>query len=267
MKKQLVLILILIICVVFSGTTVMAQGVTVYKKDGGQIKIPYANLDSIVTYSQQEEIVQNEVIQGHECVDLGLSVKWATCNVGADSPEDYGDYFAWGETSTKSEFLQETYKWVEKEDWHWKFTKYCTNRDEGKWDGKDLLTSSDDAATVKWGSKWRMPTKEELEELEKKCTFTLSSPNGVLGCKVTGPNGNSIFLPFTGLISYYDDGIIPEKRGEVGYYWGKSLADDNGYNLFGSAFRVCLYDNNRCLGYDDSQVRYNGLTVRPVTIH
>ena len=111
----------------------MAQGVIVYKKDGGQIKVPYANLDSVVTYCQQEEVVQNEVIQGHECVDLGLSVKWATCNVGADSPEDYGDYFAWGETSTKSEFTYETYRWTEYDDknYEWEYTKYCTNSDEG----------------------------------------------------------------------------------------------------------------------------------------
>lgn len=258
MKKQLVSILTLIICAVFSETTAMAQGITVYKKDGEQIKVPYANLDSIVTYSQQEEIVQNEVIQGHECVDLGLSVKWATCNVGADSPEDYGDYFAWGETSTKSEFSYETYRWFEYDDW--KYTKYCTVRDEGKWDGKDVLTTSDDAATVKWGSKWRMPTKEELEELEEKCTFTLSTPNGVSGCKVTGPNGNSIFLPFAG----YIEGITPKERGEEGYYWSKSL--DNDYNWSAKSFNVYIY-NNRGYGYSSTELRKDGLTIRPVTIH
>lgn len=263
MKKQLVSILILIICVVFSGTTVMAQGVIVYKKDGGQIKVPYANLDSVVTYCQQEEVVQNEVIQGHECVDLGLSVKWATCNVGADSPEDYGDYFAWGETSTKSEFTYETYRWTEYDDknYEWEYTKYCTNSDEGKYDGKDVLTTSDDAATVKWGSKWRMPTKEEQEELVKKCTFTLSSPNGVLGCKVTGPNGNSIFLPFTG----YIEGITPKERGEQGYYWSKSL--DNDYNWGAESFQVYIYNDHATGSVYWSESRKYGLTIRPVTIH
>lgn len=265
MKKQLVPILTLIICAVFSGTTVMAQGITVYKKDGGQIKIPYANLDSIVTYSQQEEIVQNEVIQGHECVDLGLSVKWATCNVGADSPEDYGDYFAWGETSTKSEFNHDTYKWYEYDDKNYKskYTKYCTNSEYGKYDGKDVLTSSDDAATVRWGSKWRMPTKEEFEELDEKCTFTLSSPNGVLGCKVTGPNGNSIFLPFTG----YIDDITSNERGTDGCYWGKSLDLTNKYNSTARYFNVYITNDNRGNGYSSNEFRYYGLTVRPVTIH
>lgn len=259
MKKQLVSILILIICVVFSGTAVMAQGVIVYKKDGGQIKVPYANLDSVVTYCQQEEVVQNEVIQGHECVDLGLSVKWATCNVGADSPEDYGDYFAWGETTTKSDYDWDTYKWCKGT--YDTMTKYCTVRDYGKWDGKEVLTTSDDAATVKWGSKWRMPTKEELEELEEKCTFTLSTPNGVSGCKVTGPNGNSIFLPFAG----YIDGITPKDRGEEGYYWSKSL--DKDYNSMAKYFRVYIYNDHARGSVYWSESREYGLTIRPVTIH
>ena len=197
----------------------------------------------------------------HEYVDLGLSVKWATCNVGASKPEEYGDYFAWGETSTKSEFSDETYRWVEKDDWYWKYTKYCTNRDDGKWDGKDVLTTSDDAATVKWGSKWRMPTKEDLEELDKKCTFTLSSPNGVLGCKVTGPNGNSIFLPFAG----YIDGITPKKRGEEGYYWSKSL--NNNYNNFAGALWAYIYEGRVFGSASNSEFRNYGITIRPVTIH
>lgn len=108
-----------------------------------------------------------------ECVDLGLSVKWASCNIGATSPEDNGDYFAWGETEPKSEYTVDNYSYS---------------------DRPTMLPSNADAATVNWGDGWRMPTKEEFEELTEKCDLKCSDS----GCKVTGPNGNSIFLPAAG---------------------------------------------------------------------
>ena len=191
--------------------------------------------------------------QGHAYVDLGLSVKWATCNVGASKPEDYGDYYAWGETTTKSDYSWKTYKWCKGTGDT--MTKYCANSNDGTVDNRKTLTSSDDVATVKWGSKWRMPTKEEMKELDEDCTWTWTTQNGVNGMKVTGPNGNSIFLPAAGRRSDTDFLV----RGSDGRYWSASL-----FGSF-SNFAFCLdfsVDNGHSYDY---WFRYNGFTVRPVT--
>ena len=191
-------------------------------------------------------------INGHEWIDLGLSVKWATCNVGASMPENYGDYYAWGETTTKSDYSWETYKWCKGTDDT--MTKYCTDSDYGTVDNRTTLTSSDDVATVKWGSKWRMPTMKEMEELRDECTWKWVTQSGVEGMKVTGPNGNSIFLPAAG----YRDGADLIDRGSYSAYWSATLDED--YNNF--AFNLSFYDS-RCNCYSD--YRYFGSTVRPVT--
>jgi len=192
-------------------------------------------------------------VNGHEWVDLGLSVKWATCNVGADSPEDYGDYYAWGETTTKSDYSWETYKWCKGT--NKTMTKYCTNSDYGTVDNRTTLTSSDDVATVKWGSKWRMPTWEEMKELDEDCTWTWTTQSGVKGMKVTGPNGNSIFLPAAG----YRYGTDLSGRGSYGYYWSATLGEDYSYYAYGL---YLLSGNSRWLC---NWYRGSGRTVRPVT--
>lgn len=189
---------------------------------------------------------------GHEWVDLGLSVKWATYNVGASKPEDYGDYYAWGETTTRSDYNWDTYKWCKGT--HDTMTKYCTDSDDGTVDNRTTLTSSDDVATVKWGSKWRMPTREEMEELDEDCTWTWTTQNGVKGMKVTGPNGNSIFLPAAGY-RYRTDLI---DRGSDGNYWSATLDED--YSIF--AYYLYFYSGyGGCSSFDRSL----GFTVRPVT--
>lgn len=130
---------------------------------------------------------------GHEYVDLGLSsgTLWATCNVGATKPEDVGDYFAWGETRPKEEYNWETYKWCKGR--YDTQTKYCTDSDHGTVDNKSILELSDDAANVNWGGDWRMPTKEELDELHTECTWTWTTQNGVKGCKITS---KKIVIPY-----------------------------------------------------------------------
>ena len=102
---------------------------------------------------------------GHEYVDLGLPsrIKWATCNVGATTPEEYGDYFAWGETEPKDNYDWSTYKWCNES--NATMTKYCTDSSYGTVDNKTVLELEDDAAYVNWGGNWRMPTKAELDEL------------------------------------------------------------------------------------------------------
>ena len=169
---------------------------------------------------------------GHGYVDLGLSVKWATMNVGASKPEDYGDYFAWGEVEPKTTYDWNTYKWCV--DSHNNINKYNNESSYGIVDNKTILEPSDDAATVNWGAgtggTWRMPTNAEVTELREQCTWTWTTQNGVYGRKVTGPSGNSIFLPATGC--YYDNSN--ENAGNEGYYWSCSLNLENAdcaYNL------------------------------------
>ena len=187
-------------------------------------------------------------INGYEWVDLGLSVRWATQNVGASSPSDYGDYFAWGETEPKSSY-----------DWSNCFD--CRNKKGTKWGiykigGKTSITpdSGHDTARANWGGSWRMPTDAELEELCNKCTWTWTSQGGHSGYKVTGPNGNSIFLPAAGWRVGADTVYV----GEHGTYRSSSLS------LSGSDLARGLYfdSGDHHTGYS---YRSCGLSVRPVT--
>jgi hypothetical protein len=188
----------------------------------------------------------------HEYVDLGLSVKWATCNVGASKPEEYGDYFAWGETQPKTTYDWSTYKWCNGS--YDTQTKYCTKSSYGTVDNKTQLELSDDAARANWGGSWRMPTRAEQDELRENCTWTWTTQNGVNGYKVTSKkNGNSIFLPAAG----YRSGSSRYNAGSYGYYWSSSLYTDSpnlAYFLDFSSGYVDWYYNFRCIGF----------TVRPV---
>jgi uncharacterized protein (TIGR02145 family) len=188
----------------------------------------------------------------HAYVDLGLSVKWATCNVGADSPEEYGDYFAWGETQPKSTYNWETYKWCEGR--YNTYTKYCTDSGYGTVDNKTILELSDDAANANWGGSWRLPTKEEQDELRTQCTWTWSTKNGVNGYIVVGPNGNSIFLPAAGFRNYGNGNV--KGHGSNGYYWSSRPDYDNfayylsffdGYESMESAYRRAGGYSVRCV--------------------
>lgn len=132
-------------------------------------------------------------------VNLGLpsGTLWADRNIGADSPGDYGTYFAWGETKPKSVYSWSTYRYCKGT--RDSLTKYCYNNSYGTVDDKTVLETVDDAATANWGYKWRMPTPEELKELCEKCTWTRTIYSGVNGYLVEGPNGNFIFLPAAGV--------------------------------------------------------------------
>lgn len=151
-----------------------------------------------------------------EFVDLGLRVKWATFNIGATAPEEYGDYFAWGEVATKSDYSWSTY--FDTEDGGNTFKKYYRGAD-----GKTSLDPEDDAAHVNWGGNWRMPTTLEFEELfnTDKCTRTKETWNGVNGYLITSKsNGNSIFLPEAG----YYNGTNLIDAGTLGYYWYSQIS-------------------------------------------
>lgn len=191
----------------------------------------YAINSKGTSYGEQKSFMTKNSSDPAYYVDLGLSVKWATSNVGADSPEDYGDYFAWGETKPKSTYNWSTYKWCQGA--YDKMTKYCTDSDCGTVDNKTQLDLSDDAANANWGGSWRMPTHEEFTELEKKCSWTWATQNGVKGYKVTSKtNGHSIFLPAAG---YRNDSSL-FGAGVYGYYWSSSLYAD----FSGSARYQCF---------------------------
>ena len=190
---------------------------------------------------------------GYTWVDLGLSVKWATMNVGASKAEDYGGYYAWGETATKTTYDWSTYEHCRGSETT--LTKYNTKSSYGTVNNKTQLELSDDAAYVNWGGAWRMPTDAELTELREQCTWTWTSQNGVNGYKVTSKsNGNSIFLPAAGC--RYDSSL-DDATGSFGGYWSSSLNTD----YPGGAWYVYLGSNSVVGDYFE---RYLGLSVRPV---
>ncbi len=209
----------------------------------------YGEVRGFTTKEKEEE--KDEPTPG-DAIDLGLSVMWASRNVGANNPEDYGDYFAWGETSPKANYDRDTYKYFPFGITH--ITKYCTKSSWGAVDNKTVLDPSDDAATANWGSGWRMPTQQEMEELSNKCTWTWTTLNGVNGMLVTGPNGNSIFLPAAGCRS----GTSLNHAGSSGWYWSSSLDTVSQVNAFGLYF----YSGGRLWGR--SCGRSYGHSVRPV---
>ena len=203
-------------------------------------------------------------MNGHEWVDLGLSVKWATCNVGASSPEECGDYFAWGETSPKSVYDWDNYKFYVSgaSSDHVSFNKYGSKSGRDTVDRKANLDLSDDAARTNWGGSWRMPTVAEQHELLSACMWTRATLEGKNGYKVTSKkNGNSIFLPTAGR----RDGSYPLLDADAfGDYWSSSLEielEDSdcaytiGFATFGSVIMVNEELKLRCIG----------LPVRPVT--
>lgn len=184
-------------------------------------------------------------VNGHKFVDLGLpsGLLWAETNIGAASSTDDGDYFAWGETSPKTTYSSSTYKWGDYP------SKYNYS------DNKTTLDAADDAATVNWGAPCRMPDSSEFSELYNKCDWSWkSSYNGASGFLVTGPNGNTIFLPASGNRSvgglYY--------QGLGGNYWSRSLYSNSAYNA------RHLYFDSGDVDPTSNYRRYLGFAVRPV---
>ena len=191
---------------------------------------------------------------GHDYVDLGLpsGTLWATCNVGSESPEGFGDYFAWGETNIKTTYDWSTYKWCQGD--FDQLTKYCNDTVIGYHNFIDtltVLTLEDDAAAANWGEGWCMPTVEQLQELIQSTTHVFKRLNGVDGRLFTGSNGNSIFLPDAGR---YDGGNLYDQN-TAAFYWSKSL------DTRWSCRAWMLY-----MGSPITQgiQRYRGQSIRPV---
>jgi len=212
----------------------VAQTVNVHFKNGQQIQFNSANVD-YVDFSVK---APDPTVSAGTVVDLGLSIYWCSCNVGAESPEEYGNFYAWGETKTKSSYSQDNYSYYDKDK-----AKYIDI-------GDDIAGTEYDAATVNLGSDWRMPTKVEIQELLNNCSWEWTQIKGVNGYKVTGPNSNSIFLPAAG---WYLSTLINVN---------KDL-----YYISSDCYGLVNNGNNTtkpvCLGQKDYKGR--GYSIRPVT--
>ncbi len=184
------------------------------------------------------------VITEEQIIDLGLSVKWAGWNVGASAPEDIGAYYAWGETYTKEEYTDYTYSYYNERE-----VKYYNI-------GHNITATQFDVARLDWGDTWRIPTCDEIKELVNRCTWEWGTYKSVNGMFVTGPNGNSIFLPasgysYNGVCLYYN---------ESGYYWSASINDEDPNG------NVCNLDFSvRHLNWFGTIIRSCGTPIRPVT--
>ena len=202
--------------------------------------------------------VGNVVAQQY--VDLGLpsGTLWATTNIGASNPEDYGDYFAWGETTAKSTYSWFTYKYCRDGNFH-KLTKYCNNSSSGNngyTDSRTVLEKSDDVAYQKCGRDWCMPTQAQFQELKDKCTWTWTTLNGKEGYNVKGLNGNSIFLPAAG---WKDSDGSTVSLGSLGYYWSSSL-----YSNYPFGALSLYFNSSRVSTAGSYDFRSYGFSVRPV---
>ena len=187
-------------------------------------------------------------INGHDWVDLGLpsGVKWATCNVGATSAEEYGNYFGWGETEPKDNYSSInslTYK-----------ISLRKLKKAGIIDDALTLTKEHDAASVQWGGTWRLPTDEEFGELISECNWSFATLNGVNGYLVIGPNEQSIFLP----ASAYQNGTTIENDGDFGDYWSSTLIEESNSVACSLGYSSKSFGRRR-------YARYVGRTVRPVS--
>jgi len=196
--------------------------------------------------------------KSHEYVDLGLTVLWATCNIGATKPEEFGHYYSWGDINTKNDYSWSKYGFCYGTSNT--LTRYCTKSTygyNGYVDGRKVLSISNDVAHEKWGGSWRMPTAIEVMELCESCTWEWTTLNGVKGYKVTsdipGYTDRSIFLPAAG---YYNNTSLTD-TGSVGGYWTSFLIK----NYPSKAYILCIDDEF----YDlDDRSRFYGLPIRPV---
>jgi len=197
-------------------------------------------------------------VQAQEAVDLGLSVKWATCNLGATKPEQAGTYYAWGEIKPKAEYSWSNYKWCKGTENT--LTKYNYLEEFGSVDSVIKLEKQDDPAYVQTGGKWRMPTEVEFRELIRNCSWNTAAVNGVLCFKgVSRINGKVIYFPCAGV----KEGSKLVCWNDAGFYWTSTI---NVYNEYEGATphqawhmylcdEVAMLPFNRCLG----------ISIRPVT--
>lgn len=229
--RKFTLFIVTMLC---SSLIVMAQlKLFVYQKDGTRSEFIASNVDSIA-FSQENDF-SGPNANGHEYVNLGLpsGTLWATMNVGANSPEEFGEYFSWGEIRPKAKYNENTYSY----------------------NGEIELALPRDAANANWGGMWRTPTQQEQQELVDNCKWTWSSKNGVNGYIIEGPNSNSIFLPAAGYMT--EAGLV--RANEVGNYWSRSR---EGISNVDQACGMAFYINY--ISAKGQGRSYKGNSIRPV---
>ena len=240
--------------VTIKAITVPTKGSLIFDSTSITNEFPiYVSIESLEAYkSAWEEYSARFFAIPPQAVDLGLSVKWASCNIGASVPNGYGSYYSWGETDTKSSYGWSRYKWSNGSPDT--ITKYNSNDYYGIVDNKIVLFSSDDVAHVKFGGKWRIPTSEDWDELIRNCIIEYKYMYGAYGWLVTSnKNGASIFLPFPGI----KDGEYFNAAGYSGSYWSSSLYVDEP-----SKAKYVRFDYN---GFQQSTLFRNcGISIRPV---
>lgn len=215
----------------------------------------------------------DNIVDGHQFVDLGLpsGTMWATCNIGATTPLNYGTFIAWGEIDPKNntDYTVTKYKFnkgaerptpqrpavISPRNFTWKLTKYSYSLDK-----KLVLDDADDVAKAKWGTKWMIPTKEQFEELRNNCKWTYDYFNGVFCWKVTGSNGNSILFPTSGHYSVIPgDGVSKNiYRNKRGFYWSRNLSDSYDTDAW------CMWMSNDGRYSISRNSREYGCSIRPV---
>ncbi len=227
MRSLFALLFTALLCTAPSG---WAQSLVVHHTDGSTLTIPLSEIDSLKVATVEAE--------AHAAVDLGLSVCWAATNVGADVPEQAGAYFAWGEVEAKDDYSEEAYA-------------YYVNG-QYRSIGTQIGGTAYDAARTLWGDTWRLPTITEVEELMTRCTWTKETLNNVVGYRVTGPNGATLFLPAAGHCA----GTAPQGVGSRGFYWTGTLSTD----LSSAAYTLNF------MGYEGrwSASRAYGMPIRAV---
>ena len=239
------------------------------------------NMDSLLLrlqeFGKQTGVKVERIEKAHAYVDLGLSVKWATCNIGATAPQDFGYFYAWGETEPITEKNINNYKFCKGN--HRSFTKYCTDDKigyQGFTDNKATLDLEDDVANVLWGGGWRMPTADECQELIDNCTCTMDSINGVKGFRVTsnvpGYTDRFIFFPAAGgdgilIVGNDSDDSKPRITHYIGLYWSSSLDNDRSDVAKDISFSISVggrYSSKKPMVLVGSCYREDRHSVRPV---
>lgn len=216
------------------------------------------DIDGVYYFSEVQSFTTAELPALKETVDMGLSVKWRGWNVGATKPEEFGDFFAWGETATKDNYVWESYAFRASYD---RMTKYCTRSGDGTVDGLVTLLPADDAASVKLGSAWRMPTVEEMTALMNNSDMKWTRYNGVYGIVMTSKlNGGVLFFPAGGYRYGHGGGSV--HSGEYGEFWTASLNPDNNKKAYQLIIKSQIRDIMITTGAD----RYYGANVRPVAV-
>lgn len=237
----------------FAGWNTMADGTGLAYLDRQEVTLT----ENLFLYAQWDDALS---INGHAYVDLELPSGnlWATCNVGATNPEDFGNYYAWGETVAKDSYTWGTYIYAECSSHNDpRLTKYCDNPyygNDGFVDNLTTLETIDDAATINWGSGWRTPGIGEFNELSIHCTYIWTKSNGINGLRFTGPNGKSIFIPAAGGCG--SNGFY--KQDSACNYWCSDYSSSplTPYSIYS--------DSSTNYSSRANRLRYGGLSIRPV---